>query len=169
MKTLIIVLSVLFLLPSCTANSVTPPVNARPTNSNRPIQNTAQAETITIQGVTIQVTFQSLKDGELILPVTIFVLNEKDIWELGEPQLKVGNEIVLTENITEISLSPSTDGGASGTARHFELLFELPASFSPPAEARLEIPFIFSESSQIKNGIITLDGPWIFNIPIAEN
>lgn len=166
-KKLIALLSVLFLLPSCIANSETPSVNARPTYSTPPIQNTAQAETVTIQGVTIQVTFQSLKDNQLILPVTIFVLNDKDIWELGEPELKIGDEIILPENITEISLLPITDGGASGTARHFELLFKLPPSFNPPADASLKIPFIFSESSQVQNGLVTVDGPWIFDIPIA--
>lgn len=157
----------LFLLSGCSASGA----EAITGNSQQPeavsqsAEELAQAESRTIQDITIQVVFRNPDEGVLVLPVTIVGPEEGVYWEPGEPVLKADGELIPVEELVWVSQLPSSDGGITGTANRFELRFVLSNVNSDSANLILEIPYVVSENTNDQEETTIIDGPWIFEIP----
>lgn len=153
----------LCLLSACSA----PAKNVAPADA--PIQPaiSSQAMTLTIQDISVQVIFQKPAAGKLVLPVVILGPEGDRAWKPGEAVLKSGKEYFTTGDVYELRQLPSSDGGQMTTAYHLELHFDFPESYFSQDTVQLEIPYVISNSPEGEQ--IRIDGPWIFDIPVAQD
>jgi len=157
----------LFLLSGCSASSAEAikENSQQPETVNQSAGEMAQAESRTIQDITIQVVFKNPDEGILVLPVTIVGPEEGGFWEPGDPVLKADGELIPVEELVPVSQLPSSDGGITGTANRFELRFVLSNINSDSANLILEIPYVVSENTNDQDEETIVNGPWIIEIP----